>query len=143
MRRCTQPGNIPAICPLEGRGNPVLIFGRIQEGAAVESEDGGQILCHTTYGDICLIRLGSIPVLIINHPRLLGQAFARTELTDRWIADAALSLGIHATANSASHKVSTPKPDLSIPTTTATVTEAGTSHSRSPEATPPGPRRSL
>ena len=36
-----------------------------------------------------------------------------------------LALGTHAIANSANHKVATPKPELTISTTTATVTEGG------------------
>ena len=44
------------------------------------------------YGDICLIRLGSVPVAIISHPQLLAQAFGKAELTDRWITDTAVAL---------------------------------------------------
>ena len=36
------------------------------------------------YGDVCLIRLGSVPVAIVSDPAVLAEAFARAELTDRW-----------------------------------------------------------
>ncbi len=36
------------------------------------------------YGDVFLVRLGNVPVAVINHPALLEDAFARPELTNRW-----------------------------------------------------------
>ncbi len=39
------------------------------------------------YGDICLLRLGSVPTVIISHPELLQEAFGRTELADRWVSE--------------------------------------------------------
>lgn len=35
------------------------------------------------YGDVCLIRLGSVPTVIISHPGLLRDGFAGTDLSDR------------------------------------------------------------
>lgn len=36
------------------------------------------------YGDICLLRLGSVPVVLISHPETLREAFENTSLTSRW-----------------------------------------------------------
>lgn len=44
------------------------------------------------YGDVCLVRLGSVPVVIISHPALLKEAFQETALTDRWITEAIFAL---------------------------------------------------
>jgi cytochrome P450 len=37
------------------------------------------------YGDICMVRLGSVPTVVISHPDLLKEAFDKTELADRWV----------------------------------------------------------
>ena len=37
------------------------------------------------YGDICIVRLGSVPTVVISHPDLLKEAFDKTELADRWV----------------------------------------------------------
>ena len=39
------------------------------------------------YGDICLMRFGSVPTVIINDPDLLQEAFGKTELADRWVSE--------------------------------------------------------
>ena len=39
------------------------------------------------YGDICLLRFGSVPTVIINDPELLQEAFGKTELADRWVSE--------------------------------------------------------
>ena len=36
------------------------------------------------YGDVCLLRLGSVPVVLISHPETLREAFENTSLTSRW-----------------------------------------------------------
>ena len=37
------------------------------------------------YGDVCLVRLGNVPTVIISHPDLLREAFpARSCLTGGW-----------------------------------------------------------
>ncbi len=36
------------------------------------------------YGDICSMRFGSVPTVVISHPDLLKEAFDKTELADRW-----------------------------------------------------------
>ena len=38
------------------------------------------------YGDICLLRFGSVPTVVISHPVLLKEAFDKTELSDRWLS---------------------------------------------------------
>ncbi|MFQ6029354.1 MAG: cytochrome P450, partial [Dehalococcoidia bacterium] len=38
------------------------------------------------YGDICQIRLGGVPTVIISHPDLLKEAFDKSELADRWVS---------------------------------------------------------
>ena len=39
------------------------------------------------YGDICLLRFGNVPTVIISHPDLLQEAFGRPELADRWVSE--------------------------------------------------------
>ena len=39
------------------------------------------------YGDICLLRFGSVPTVIISEPNLLQEAFGKTELADRWVSE--------------------------------------------------------
>lgn len=39
------------------------------------------------YGDICLLRFGSVPTVIISEPALLQEAFGKTELADRWVSE--------------------------------------------------------
>lgn len=36
------------------------------------------------YGDVCLLRLGSVPVVVISHPETLREALEKTALTGRW-----------------------------------------------------------
>ncbi len=38
------------------------------------------------YGDICYLRFGSVPTVVISHPDLLKEAFDKTELSDRWLS---------------------------------------------------------
>ena len=37
------------------------------------------------YGDVCVVKLGSVPTVIISHPELLREAFTRIEFSDRWM----------------------------------------------------------
>ncbi len=39
------------------------------------------------YGDVCLLRFGNVPTVIISHPDLLQDAFGRPELADRWVSE--------------------------------------------------------
>ncbi len=39
------------------------------------------------YGDICLLRFGSVPTVIISNPELLHEAFGKAELADRWVSE--------------------------------------------------------
>ena len=39
------------------------------------------------YGDVCLLRFGSVPTVIISHPEMLQEAFGKTELADRWVSE--------------------------------------------------------
>ena len=39
------------------------------------------------YGDVCLLRFGSVPTVIISDPDLLQEAFGKTELADRWVSE--------------------------------------------------------
>lgn len=39
------------------------------------------------YGDVCLIRLGSVPTIVISHPDILRDAFSKIELSDRWLSE--------------------------------------------------------
>ena len=54
-------------------------------------------LCHDThlaidrlarrYGDVCLLRFGNVPTVVISHPDILQEAFGRPELADRWVSE--------------------------------------------------------
>ena len=39
------------------------------------------------FGDVCLLRFGSVPTVIISDPTLLHEAFGKTELADRWVSE--------------------------------------------------------
>jgi len=39
------------------------------------------------YGDICSMRFGSVPTVVISHPDSLKEAFDKTELADRWVSE--------------------------------------------------------
>lgn len=39
------------------------------------------------YGDICLLRFGSVPTVIISDAALLHETFGRAELADRWVSE--------------------------------------------------------
>lgn len=38
------------------------------------------------YGDVCTVRLGSVPTVVISHPTLLRDAFSKVNLSDRWVS---------------------------------------------------------
>ena len=37
------------------------------------------------YGDVCVVKFGSVPTVIISHPDLMREAFSRIEFSDRWL----------------------------------------------------------
>ena len=39
------------------------------------------------YGDVCLLRFGSVPTVIISDAELLHEAFGKAELADRWVSE--------------------------------------------------------
>ena len=39
------------------------------------------------YGDVCLLRFGSVPTVIISDADLLQEAFGKAELADRWVSE--------------------------------------------------------
>ena len=39
------------------------------------------------YGDICLVKFGSVPTVIISDADLLHDAFGKAELADRWVSE--------------------------------------------------------
>ena len=39
------------------------------------------------HGDVCLLRFGNVPTVVISHPDLLQEAFGRPELADRWVSE--------------------------------------------------------
>ena len=73
---------LPEQLPPGPRGLPV--FGSLLD---IRS-DSHQAITRITrrYGDVCLMRFGSVPTVIISHPDLLKEAFDRTELADRWVS---------------------------------------------------------
>ncbi len=66
------PRGLPVFGSLLGLGNqPHLAINRIAK----------------QYGDICSLRFGSVPTVVISHPDLLKEAFDKTELADRWVGE--------------------------------------------------------
>ena len=39
------------------------------------------------YGDICLMRFGSVPTVVISNAEMLQEAFGKVELADRWVSE--------------------------------------------------------
>lgn len=39
------------------------------------------------YGDVCMLRLGSIPVVVIGHPDLMKEAFDQPQISERWTGE--------------------------------------------------------
>ena len=39
------------------------------------------------YGDVCLVKMGSVPTVVISHPEVMRQAFSMPELSDRWVSE--------------------------------------------------------
>ena len=39
------------------------------------------------YGDVCMLKFGSVPTVIISEPALLHEAFGKAELADRWVSE--------------------------------------------------------
>ena len=82
MATTVPPANVvPEQLPPGPRGLP--IFGSLLD---VRNDSHLAITRLTQlYGDVCLLRFGSVPTVIISHPELLKDAFDRTELADRWV----------------------------------------------------------
>ena len=38
------------------------------------------------YGDVCTIRFGNTPTVLISHPEIVREAFMRPEFCDRWVS---------------------------------------------------------
>ncbi len=36
------------------------------------------------YGDVCMLRMGRVPTVVISHPEIMREALMRQELSDRW-----------------------------------------------------------
>ena len=49
------------------------------------------------YGDVCTIRLGGTPTVVISHPLMLREAFTMRELSDRWTGKLLNALTAEAT----------------------------------------------
>ena len=49
------------------------------------------------YGDICMLRFGSVPTVVISHPDLMREAFDKAELSDRWMSQVFDILTHHGT----------------------------------------------
>ncbi len=44
------------------------------------------------FGDVCLIRIGRIPTVVISDPAILADAFEKPEFADRWVSRASAIL---------------------------------------------------
>ena len=74
--------SLPAKLPPGPRGLPV--FGSLLE---IRSDTHLAIdRLVKRYGDICLLRFGSVPTVIISDAALLHEAFSRADLADRWVS---------------------------------------------------------
>ena len=75
--------SLPAKLPPGPRGLPVF-------GSLLEIRNDAHLAIDRLvkrYGDICLLRFGSVPTVIISEPALLHDAFGKTELADRWVSE--------------------------------------------------------
>ena len=63
------------------RGLPVL--GSLLSIAKAPHQDVARIV--RKYGDVCMLRMGSVPTVFISHPDLMREAFSKTELSERWL----------------------------------------------------------
>ena len=75
--------NLPGKLPPGPRGLPV--FGSLLE-IRNDTHLGIDRLVKR-YGDICLLRFGSVPTVIISDADLLHEAFGKAELADRWVSE--------------------------------------------------------
>ena len=78
-RTSTLPGKLPP----GPRGLPVF-------GSLLEIRNDTHLAIDRLvrrYGDICLLRFGSVPTVIISQPELLQEAFGKTQLADRWVSE--------------------------------------------------------
>ncbi len=79
----TTTSALPAKLPPGPRGLPVF-------GSLLEIRTDTHLSIHRLvrrYGDICLLRFGSVPTVIISEPGLLRDAFGKTQLADRWVSE--------------------------------------------------------
>ena len=74
---------LPKKLPPGPRGLPVF-------GSLLELRRSTHLGIHRMakrYGDVCLLRFGSVPTVIISHPDLLQEAFGQSQLADRWVSE--------------------------------------------------------
>ena len=74
---------LPAKLPPGPRGLPVF-------GSLLEIRNDTHLAIDRVvkrYGDVCMLRFGSVPTVIISEPTLLQDAFGKTELADRWVSE--------------------------------------------------------
>ena len=79
----------PSKLPPGPRGLPIF-------GSLLELSNGTHLSIDEIakrYGDVCMIRLGNTPTVIISHPELLRDAFGKSELADRWVGEIMNALG--------------------------------------------------
>ena len=74
---------LPAKLPPGPRGLPVF-------GSLLEIRNDTHLAIDRLarrYGDICLMRFGSVPTVVISDADKLHEAFGKTELADRWVSE--------------------------------------------------------
>ena len=79
----TATTTLPAKLPPGPRGLPVF-------GSLLEIRNDTHLAIDRLvkrYGDICMVRFGSVPTVIISDADLLHEAFGKAELADRWASE--------------------------------------------------------
>ena len=74
---------LPKKLPPGPRGLPLF-------GSLLEIRHDTHLAIHRLarrYGDICLLRFGSVPTVIISDADMLHDAFGKAELADRWVSE--------------------------------------------------------
>ena len=74
---------LPKKLPPGPRGLPLF-------GSLLEIRNDTHLNIHRLvkrYGDICLLRFGNVPTVIISNADALHEAFGKAELADRWVSE--------------------------------------------------------
>ncbi len=75
---------VPSLLPLPPGPRELPVLGSITKIARDTHRAINEIA--QQWGDVCMIRVGNIPTVIISNPKILHDAFSRPEFNDRWVS---------------------------------------------------------